>query len=90
MPKTYSESSTAAVPTVDVLKQVAASISREPEYEGNTAAVSKVYRLEEKVYIYEQKLVNLISSANEARISSDPNVLMSLNEDLVVAADSFV
>ena len=65
MPKPDSENNTAAVPTVDVLKHVAASISREPEYESNAAAVSTVYMLEQDLCGYKQTLVNLTSSANE-------------------------
>ena len=79
MQKTYTEFKAAAVSTI-----------MEPERENNTAATSTVYMLEQEVLIYEQKLVNLFSSSNEARNSSDPCVLMSLSEDLEVAGDSFV
>ena len=78
MPKTYTESKAAyvctimepehesnntAVLTVDVLKQVAISLSRELVYKINAAAVSTVYMLEPNLCGYRQTLVNRISSA---------------------------
>ena len=47
-----------------------------------TAAASTVDMLVHNLVTYEQILVNLVSSANDARNSSDPDILMSLSEDL--------
>ena len=64
--------------------------SMEPERESKAASAPTVYVLEQELYIFKQELINLISSANDARNSSDPSVLMSLSEDLGVAADNFL
>ena len=50
--------------------------------ESKAAAVSAVDLFEQYLCTYEQILVNIISSANDARNSSDPDILMSLSEDL--------
>ena len=87
--KTYSESNTVSVPTVDVLKQVAVSIKREPVYKSNAAAVSVIYMLEQDFCGYKQTLVNINESV-EACNSSDLDVLVSLSNDLKEAEQAFL
>ena len=102
MRKTYSESITAAVPTVDVLKHIAASIKTETEHEIKVDAVSKIMEpervskaasdptvdvLEQDLSYYVQELLYVISAANEASNSSDSDILMSLSKKLEQAAD---
>ena len=61
-----------------------------PDIESNNAAASTVYMLEQDICIYEQKLINLISYANDARNSSDPKVLVSLSKNLEEAGYAFL
>ena len=90
MQKSGSESNTAAVPTVDLLKHIAASISMESEHESNAASAPTVDVLEDHLSAYAQRLKDLILSANDARNSSDPDVLMSLSKKLEQGADELL
>ena len=47
---------------MDVVKQLAVSISREPAYKSNAAAVYTLYMLEQDLCGYKETLVNLIES----------------------------
>ena len=76
MPKTDTES-----------KAVTASISMKPEHESNSAAASTVDVLEQELSAYAQGHKVLISSANDARNISDPDILMSLSKNLEKGAD---
>ena len=53
-----------------------------PDTESKAATASTVDLLQYDLCLHEQRLVNLISSSNDARISSDPDVLMLLSEAL--------
>ena len=104
MPKTYTEGEAAddftnmepeyesyntVVSTVDRLKQIVVSISREPVFRKNLAAVSTVYILEQDLSGYIQKLVSLIESV-KACDSSDLDVLASLSNDFEEAGLAFL
>ena len=104
MPKTYTEGETddestimepeyksynTAVSTVDVVKKLAVSISRDPAYKSNAAEVSTLYMLEQELCGHKQTLVNLIDSV-EACDGSDLDVIASLSNDLEEAGRAFL
>ena len=82
MPKPTSECNSAAVSTVDVLKQIATSITMGTEHEINAASAPTVDVLEKDLSYYAQGFLDLISSAKDARNSSDSDVLASLRKKL--------
>ena len=61
-----------------------------PDSESKASVVSTVGMLKQDLCTYEQRLVNVISFANEERNSSDLDVLMSLSEGLEVAVSEFL
>ena len=83
------ESYNTAVPTVDVVKQIAIPTSREPAYKKHNAAVSLLHILEQNLCSYKQTLVNIIGSV-EACNGSDLDVLLSLSNDLEEAGHAFL
>ena len=77
------------VPTVDVIKQIAISTSREPAYKNNNAAVNTLQLLEQDFSHYAKDLLHAIFAANKERNSSDPDVLMFRCRKLDQAAVKF-
>ena len=83
------ESYNTAVSTVDVVKQIAVSISREPSYKNNAAAVSTIFMLEQDLSGYKQTLVNLNESVEECN-SSDLDVFDLLSKNFKEAGHAFL
>ena len=83
------ESYNTAVSTVDVVKQIAIPISREPAYKNNAAAVSTLHMLEQDLSCYKQTLVNLIDSV-EVCDGSDLDVFDSLSRNFEETGHAFL
>ena len=64
--------------------------SMEPEREIKAASAPTVDVLERELSTYAHRLADLISSANDTRNSSGPDVLMSLSQNLEKRADAFL
>ena len=84
-----SESYNTAVPTVDVIKQIATSSSREPVHTSNADAISMIQMYERDLKSYKQTLVLIIKSV-ETCDGSELDVLVSLSSELEDAAQDFL
>ena len=83
-----SESHFTAVPTIDVIKQIATLTSREPVHNSNADAISILQMYERDLKGYKQTLVNIVETV-EACEGSELDVLVSLGSDLDDAAQAF-
>ena len=62
----------------------------EPERENKAVSAPTVDVLEQDLSTYAQRLIDLISSANDTRKCSDPRVHMSLSKNFEQRADKLV
>ena len=83
------ESYNTAVSTVDVVKQLAVSISREPAYQSDAVAASTLYMLERDLCGYKQTLINLIEFVKACN-GADLDMLVSLSNDFEEAGQAFL
>jgi len=82
-----SESHNTAVPTIDVIKQIATLTSMEPERESKLInSDPTVYELEVDLSVYAHDLHDVIFAANKVRDSSDSDEIMLMCKKLEQAA----